>query len=302
MQEGQPSRTAITAALWRAAHLLLDDEPKVFRDDFAMRFAGFASTAALRAALTERETLAARRMGANLATFMFSGLRAITAARSRYAEDELANAVQRGVAQYVLLGAGLDSFAYRRPDLERVLRIFEVDHPGSQQWKRARLQELAIPVPGNLVFVPLDFENQTLRAALRAAGFREGEPAFFSWLGVTHYLTEEATLQTLQEIAALAPGTEIVFQYFVPEEQLEGRDRQYLALLKGGTARVGEPCRGFFEPLRLAALLKDLGFREITDSGAEEINARYLANRRDGLRFPGASRLMKATVGAGPGG
>lgn len=217
--------------------------------------------------------------------------------RNCYAEDELKNALQRGVIQFVLLGAGLDSFAYRRRDLSGVLRVFEVDYPSTQQWKRARLRELNITLPDNLTFVPIDFEKQTLREALRAGGYRMDEAAFFSWLGVTQYLTQSATLGTLREIASLAPGSEVVFEYSVPEEQLEGTERQYLAWCQARSAERGEPWLGFFDPMRMVTQVKSLGYTEVTALSPAEINTRYFVNRSDGLRTPQAHHLMKARVG-----
>lgn len=296
MKDGQSSWTALMSAMTRAAHLLLDDDPKVFQDDLAMRLSGFKDAAALRGAVVQREADRAQRLGPDLAHVVFNRLRAIMTVRSRYAEDELTQAMKRGIGQYVVLGAGLDSFAYRRPDLAGTLQVFEVDHPSTQQWKRARLADLCIPQPSNLTFVPVDFERQTLREGLGTAGYRSQEPAFLSWLGVTQYLTEAATTRTLEEIAALAPGCEIVFEYTVPEELLEGMERQYLASLKQVSAQRGEPWQGFFEPSRLAALLNDLGFTEVTDLDSELLNARYFAHRHDGLRTPEAHHEVKARV------
>jgi methyltransferase (TIGR00027 family) len=197
----------------------------------------------------------------------------------------------------VLLGAGLDSFAYRQRDLSDDLRVFEIDHPATQQWKRARLGELNVTLPDNLTFVPMDFEKQTLREALRAGGYRMEEPAFFSWLGVTQYLTQDATLGTLQEVALLAPGSEIVFEYSVPEEQLDGAERQYLAWRKERNRKRGEPWIGFFDPIQLVTHVQNLGFTEVTELSPEEINRRYFTGRSDGLRTPQAHHLVKARVG-----
>jgi methyltransferase (TIGR00027 family) len=219
--------------------------------------------------------------------------------RNRYAEDELHSALQRGVTQYVLLGAGLDSFAYRRRDLSEVLRVFEVDYFSTQQWKRTRLRELNVTLPDNLTFVPIDFEKQTLREGLQAGGYRMEAPAFFSWLGVTQYLTPDATLGTLQEIASLAPGSEIVFEYSVPEEQLEGLERQYLAWCQARSVERGEPWVGFFDPRQMVTQVKSLGFTEITELSPAAINARYFMNRLDGLQTPQAHHLVKARVGKG---
>jgi methyltransferase (TIGR00027 family) len=300
VDEGQPGWTASLSAMFRAVHLLLDGEPKVFRDDLAMRLAGFADADALRAAWAEREAGLAQRLGPEGARRLAGRVRANHAVRHRYAEDELARAIRRGVGQYVVLGAGLDSFAYRRPDLAAALRVFEVDHPGTQQAKRARLAEMSVVEPANLAFVPVDFERQSFWAALGAAGFRAGEPAFVAWLGVTQYLTEDATARTLKEVASLAPGSEIVFEYTVPEELLAGEERQYLAAVKAAVAQGGQPWRGFFEPARLGELLAELGFTDVTDLDAGALNARYFAHRRDGLRAPAAAHLVKARVGAAP--
>jgi methyltransferase (TIGR00027 family) len=297
MEEGQPSLTAIGSAMMRAAHLLMDDDPKILRDELAVGLSGYESETALRAALEAWSEEVAQRFTPDFARFELSSLRAIMAVRNRYAEDELKNALQHGVTQYVLLGAGLDSFAYRRRDLSDVLRVFEVDHPATQQWKRARLRELNVTLPDNLTFVPIDFEKQTLREALRAGGYRAEEPAFFSWLGVTEYLTQDATLGTLQEIALLAPGSEIVFQYSVPEEQLDGAERQYLAWRKERNRKRREPWIGFFDPIQIVTHVQNLGFTEVTELSPEEINSRYFTGRADGLRTPQAHHLVKARVG-----
>jgi methyltransferase (TIGR00027 family) len=190
--------------------------------------------------------------------------------RQRYAEDALDEAVVRGVARYVILGAGLDSFAYRRPDLAAVLRVFEVDHPATQQWKRARLRELHVALPSNLTFIPLDFEQHTLADGLHAGGHRPPLPTFFSWLGVTHYLTEEAVFKTLRYVASLAAGTEIVFQYFVPEALWYDEDRPMLTLWKTRRNAQGEPVEpvlSLFEPTILATRVLELGFTRVWDVG-----------------------------------
>jgi methyltransferase (TIGR00027 family) len=296
MEEGRPSSTARGAALLRAAHVLLDDEPKILRDDFALHFSGVENEAALRAALDTMRANFARRASLGFALSLLRHLRASVVMRSRYTEDELSQAIARGVRQYVILGAGLDSFAYRRRDLAGVLRVFEVDHPATQQWKRTRLRELQIALPPNLTFIPINFEQQTVTAALRAGGYRPEEPAFFSWLGVIGYLTEEATFKTLQEVVAAAPGSEIVFGYGVQEALLDEESRQMRALVKAGTAAQGEPILSLFEPTSLAARVKELGFAQVWDFGPEEANARYFAGRADGLRVANLNHLMKARL------
>ena len=182
-----PSRTAVRVATYRACHYLLDDEPKILADPFARPFAGFSSDEELLNTLAD----------GSWSPVDFARMRATFALRNRYAEDELFQAVQRGVSQYVMRGAGLDSFAYRRPDLMRTLEVYEVDHPASQAWKRERIAELGIETPAKLHYVPIDFEQETLAKGLQAGGVNRNARAFFSWLGVIQYLTLEAALQTL---------------------------------------------------------------------------------------------------------
>lgn len=296
MEEGRPSITAIASAMIRAAHFLWDDDPKIFQDPLALGLSGVENEAALRAALNTLLADFAQRATPELAQAFFRHARADTTLRQRYTEDELGKAVARGVAQYVILGAGLDSFAYRRPDLATTVCIFEVDHPATQQWKRVRLQELRLPLPSNLTFIPLNFEQQTLAGGLRTGSHRSELPTFVSWLGVTPYLTEGAVFETLQYIASLAPGSEIVFQYFLPESLLDEESRGLLAMIKAMGAARGEPLLSAFKPTTLAARVKELGFTEVWDLGPAEANARYFAGRRDGLCILPMSSLMKARV------
>jgi len=283
--------------MMRAAHLLLDGEPKIFSDSFALSLSGFEGEAELTAGLEKFVAALAADGGAECAQATFKYLRAGMTMRSRYTEDELSHAIQHGMAQYVILGAGLDSFAYRRRDLACLLRVFEVDLPTSQQWKRARLRALNMSEPDDLVFVPLDFERQTLVDGLSAAGYRLENPAFFSWLGTTQYLTREAVFKTLEEIASLASGTEIVFTYQVPEDTLDVRDRQVLNVLSARAAQGGDPWVSSFEPGPLAARLKTSGFADAMDFGPGQALTRYFADRTDDLVVPRLSRLMKARVG-----
>ena len=183
MDAGSPSRTAILTAMHRAAHFLIDDEPKILADSFARAFAGFASDVELLAAVESHPFPD------------FVAHRASFALRNRYAEDQLAAAVASGTGQYVILGAGLDSFAYRCPDALRGLQIFEVDHPSSQAWKRAHLAKLGMEAPPTLRYVSIDFECETLTARLDVGGVDRKAKAFFSWLGVTQYLTRDAVLK-----------------------------------------------------------------------------------------------------------
>jgi methyltransferase (TIGR00027 family) len=299
MEEGRPSATAIVAAMMRAAHVLLDDEPKILRDDLALRLSGVEHEAALRGALEGLQAEITQGTTPAFAHSLLRYLRALTTWRSRYVEDTLETAIQRGVAQYVILGAGLDSFAYRRRDVANVLRVFEVDHPATQQWKWARLHALGVEIPPNVTFMPIDFEKQTLREGLRAGGYRLEEPGVFSWLGVTGYLTEDAILSTLRDVIALAPGSEIVFEYVILDSLLDADSQRMAAVLKAGAAARGEPLRSAFDPASLMAQLRGLGFAEVWELGPEGANARYFTGRTDGLRLlvPSAWYLMRARLG-----
>ena len=217
------------------------------------------------------------------------------AARSRYAEDELACAVARGVRQYVVLGAGLDTFAYRNPHAG--LRVFEVDHPATQAWKREQLEAAGIVIPGGLTFVPVDFERQTLAEGLGQSGFDSSAAAFFSWLGVTPYLTRDACMTTLSFIAGMPAGSGVVFDFAVDPALLNAGQRQALDALSERVARYGEPFQLFFDPGKLRDELKSLGFHRTEFLQGKEINARYFSDRKDGLLVRGGlGHLMGAWV------
>src|SRR5271170_5092175 len=280
MRDTGPSRTAYRVALRRASHQILDD-PKVLNDPCAIPILGAQAAAELRANPRKFQDLASR------------NIRAFVVARSRFAEDELARAVERGAVQYVILGAGLDTFAYRNPYPESALRVFEVDYPATQQWKRSRLADAKIVIPASVTFAPVDFERQTLSEGLRDAGFDPTKITFFSWLGVTMYLTEEAVMSTFSFIASTPPGGGVVFDYGVPRASLNWMGRLALDALSRRVAAAGEPFRTFFDPRELADRMQRIGFRSVEDMGSDEINARYFKNRADGLRVGGKiGRLM----------
>jgi methyltransferase (TIGR00027 family) len=284
MIEARPSRTALRVAMRRAAHQLFDT-PKVLDDPIALRIVGPEAAAKLR---TENGTEFGR---------FGLGIRAFMAARSRFAEDALARSIERGAAQYVVLGAGLDTFAYRNPYAESALRVFEVDFPATQEWKRRQLQEAGIAIPPSVTYAPVDFEHQTLPEGLRLVGFDAARPTFFSWLGVTMYLTEDAAMSTFGFIASTPPGGGAAFDYAVPRESLSWLGRLALDAMSRRVAAAGEPFRTHFDPAILAARLGGMGFRSIEDLGADEINARYFKDRNDNLRVVGQlGRLMSADL------
>jgi methyltransferase (TIGR00027 family) len=281
MEEGQPSATALGAAKHRAAHQFLDI-PKILDDPLALRIIGTNAESALRT---------------NLWWYKLNrSMRAFIALRSRYAEDELARAIQRGVRQYVILGAGLDTFAYRNPYPESRLRVFEVDHPATQSWKRVRLREEDIAIPASLTFTPVDFERQTLADGLNRAGFRAEESAFFSLLGVVMYLTKAAAMETFKFVASLPAGSEIVFDYSILPSMLNESQRLAHEFRAKLVADSGEPWITFFDPSSLASDLRGLGFKNVEDFGPEEANSRYFNNRKDSLRISGSGHLMKARL------
>jgi len=209
----------------------------------------------------------------------------------------LERAVKRGATQYVILGAGLDSFAYRRPDLVDRLRVFEVDHPATQTWKRGRLRELNIAEPPNVVFTPIDFQKESLLDGLRKSGYKLDAPSFFSWLGVTVYLSRTAVFDTLQTVAAMARGSHIIFQYLLPISALDDESRRMDEFIQRYAAAHGEPYLTFFAPGELTEEVRRLGFNIIEDLGPQEANTRYFANRTDGLHLNSShGRFMTARV------
>jgi methyltransferase (TIGR00027 family) len=282
LHSGQPSVTAWKVALRRAAHQIAD-RPPVFEDPLAIPILGSGWDAAAGSPALAGDGAIAR------------GFRAFMAVRSRYAEDRLAAAYGEGVRQYMVLGAGLDTFAYRNPWPD--LKVFEVDHPATQAWKRGRLEDAAIAIPANLTFAPVDFESQTLADGLARVGFDMTAPTFVSWLGVVFYLTEDAIFDTLALIARLSKGSEVVFDFGVSRDKLDLVSRLALDALSARVALAGEPFRSLFDPQALSARLITMGFSEAEVSGADELNARYFDGRADGLRLKGAAgRLMRARV------
>lgn len=269
----------MAVALRRAAHQIFD-APLVFDDPLAVAIVGDEAAARLRA---KPDTQQER--------FSLS-LRAFVVARARVAEEAIAAAAGSGVTQVVVLGAGLDTFAYRHPGL----RVFEVDHPATQAWKRDCLGAAGIAVPSSLTFAPIDFERQTLAGGLRAAGFTASAPAFFSWLGVTMYLTEEAFASTLAFVAGMPRASGVTFDYAVSPSSLGWRERLALSALSRRVARAGEPFQTFFSPAGIRERLAQAGFTSVQDLGADDLNARYFGNRADRLRVSGSvGRVMTAT-------
>jgi methyltransferase (TIGR00027 family) len=286
MQAATPSRTALRVALRRAAHQVYDIPPLVFPDPLAVRILGGDRG---------EHAEALRKTATKLEKPFSVALRAFLVARSRYAEDNLAQAVQSGVTQYVLLGAGLDTFAYRNPYPR--LRVFEVDHPATQAWKRELLAHAAIDTPASLTFVPVDFEHQNLPDRLLASGFDPTHPTFFAWLGVVPYLTLEAFRATVAFLAAQPSGSGVVFDYGLPRAALPPLEQLARDSMASRVQQAGEPFQLFFTPAEIARELH--AFSRLEDLGTPELNARYFPNHvhsaQPKLQLRGSSgRLLTA--------
>jgi methyltransferase (TIGR00027 family) len=284
MNENGPSITAQRVAIRRAAHQLLDN-PKVLDDPVALRIIDKKTASALQADPHKYEN-----------TPLSPYLRAFVNARSRYAEDELALGMQHSVSQYVILGAGLDTFAYRNPYPKGRLHVFEVDHPATQTWKRARLDEVGIALPDDLTFAPVDLETQTLEEGLLTAGYNPSNCTFFSWLGVTEYLTTDVVMSTLRFISSAPKGSAVVFDYMLSPSLLTPAQRGRFDALALRVASAGEPWQTFFDPELLMRDLRNMGFGYVEDNGQEDINTKYFKDRKDGLRVGSLSHIMKAQV------
>ena len=276
MQEGRASRTAEVAAATRAIHHL-DGGPRVFDDPYALQLTS----------PTLRRIVEARPARWFLTQVAFRWRRAVSAevvARSRYAEDLLEEAIAGGIHQYVLVGAGFDSFALRHRDSHSDLRIFELDHPDTQRVKVERILALDIELPSMVEFVEIDFEEEPVADALASSSYEPARPAFFSWLGTTPYLSNAATTATLSSIAGYAAlGSEIAFDYLVPDEALSSSERRVVQKLKHFTARRGEPLIGEIHPDKLKALLESTGLELIANFSGRDQKDRYFAGRNDGI-------------------
>lgn len=277
-----PDATAVRVALWRAMHVLVDPPPHVLDDGIGLRLA--APDDGWRA----RPDMDAQ------ATRLF---RASVVARGRFIEDLVTEQAGRGVGQYALLGAGLDTFAQRRPEIAAGLRVFEVDQPGPQAWKRQRLDEAGYGVPAWLRLVAVDFEEgESWWERLTAAGFDPGRPAVLASTGVSMYLTTDAITATLRRIASLAPGSTLAMTFLLPPDLMDPALRAAFEGARRGAADAGTPFLSFFEPAQMLALARDAGFRDVRHVSAELLAERYFAGRSDGLRPSPGEELLVATT------
>ena len=284
MPERHSSRTALGVAALRAVHQLLDGEPKILHDPIAVRL--------LDADMLQQIQSNPARAHEPLTV----GLRSHVVLRSRYAEERMAQAVQRGVRQCVILGAGFDTFAYRQPDWTHSLRIYEVDHRATQEDKRRRLESAGIPVPANLEFVAIDFESVSLRKGLQTSTLNFSEPTFFSCLGVLVYLSREAADAIFQLVAAFPASSEIVFTFSTPDSSISANDADNRTALANMANALGEPWQTHFEPQALMRDLRALGFSAISFLNPEAADHIYFQSRNDGLRAPRRGGICAAIV------
>jgi methyltransferase (TIGR00027 family) len=274
--------TAVRVALWRAMHVQVDPPPHVLDDELGLRLAA------------PNEEWRSRPDMDPAGTRWF---RASIVARARFVEDLVAEQATQGVAQYVILGAGLDTFAQRRPEIASHLRLFEVDQPGPQAWKRRRLVELGFGVPEWLKLVPVDFEaGESWLDELAAAGFDPARPAVVVSTGVTMYLSDDANAATLRQMAGLVPGSTFATTFLLPTEVLPEELRPGFEAAARGARASGTPFISFFTPDDMLALARAAGFREARHVSADLLNERYFTGRSDGLRTAGGEELLVATT------
>ena len=283
MEDGQPSFTALTAAAARAAHLVVDQEPWIFADGLAAQLLGEQA----------EELISYHKLHGTHP--VLAGARVQVTCRSRYTEDALSRAVSRGVGQYVILGAGLDSFAYRAGLAGRV-RVFEVDHPATQDWKRRALAAAQVPVPEAVTFVAVDLATDSLAGPLLAAGFDTAAPALVSWLGVTMYLTPDAVADIMTAVGRLAPGTELVADYMLPAGLRDEAGAVYGELVAQAAAERGEPWLSCFAPGEMTDMACQAGFREVRNVRQRDAIPAGLWQRPDSLRPAALAVLCHGAV------
>jgi methyltransferase (TIGR00027 family) len=267
-----PDSTAVRVALWRAMHVLIDPPPHVLEDEIGLHLVAPDQDWRRRPDMDAQFT---------------RSFRASIVARSRFIEDLVVEQAERSVRQYIILGAGLDTFAQRRPETASRLRVFEVDRPGTQAWKRQRLIDLGFGIPDWLRFVPVDFEaGESWRENLAAAGFDANLPAVVASTGVSMYLTREANMATLRETAALAPGTILAMTFILPVELAPQKERAGIEASEKGARASGTPFVSFFSPSEILAMAREAGFSRVQHVSADDLAHRYFAGRADGLRPP----------------
>lgn len=277
-----PDSTAVRVALWRALHVQVDPPPHVLEDEVGLQLAAPDDGWRRRPDMDPRTT---------------SGFRAAIVSRARFIEDLVAEQIDHGVTQYVVLGAGLDTFAQRRPEIAARLRVFEIDQPGTQTWKRRRLIELGYGIPDWLRLVPVDFEaGGDWWKELADSGFDPGRPTVVVSTGVTMYLTRDTTAATLRRLAGLAPGSTLAMTFMLPTELIDDADRPALEATKPQAQAAGTPFISFYTPQEMLALARDAGFKDAQHVSGTALADRYFADRTDGLRPSSGEDLLVAST------
>jgi methyltransferase (TIGR00027 family) len=278
----EPDNTAVRVALWRAMHVRVDAPPHVLEDEVGLRLAAPEN------GWQDRP---------DMDPVFTSGFRASIVGRARFIEDLVADRARHGTGQYVLLGAGLDTFAQRRADLASRLMVFEVDQPGTQAWKRRRLVDLGYGVPEWLRLVPVDFEEgASWQDEVVQAGFDPARPAVVASTGVSMYLTREANQATLRDLATLAPGSTVAMTFLLPLDLIDERDRQGWIMAQNGARASGTPFVSFFRPDEFLGLARSAGFRDVRHVSGRDLGDRYFAGRPDGLRMSTGEDFLVATA------
>jgi methyltransferase (TIGR00027 family) len=281
-QATEPESTAVRVALWRALHTETDPPPHVLEDEIGLQLVAPGDGWRARPDMDPDGT---------------RGFRASIVARARFIEDLVAEQAGHGVAQYVLLGAGLDTFAQRRPEIASRMRVFEVDQPGPQAWKRQRLTELGYGVPDWLRLVPVNFEqNGSWWQELAVAGFGPGQPAVVASTGVSMYLSKDATAATLRQLAGLAPGSTLAMTFLLPRDLLGDADRAGLRAADQGARASGTPFVSFYAPQEMLAMAREAGFAGVRHVSGASLGGRYFGGRSDGLRPSTGEDFVVATT------
>ena len=297
MIKGQPSRTALMTAVQRGHHYMTAPEPKILQDDLALALSGLENLDEAQGYINQMlDAFTALSDRTTAETFM-KRIDGSVCMRSRVVEEELARVKKNGIEQLVVLGAGLDSTAYRRTDLTEGLQVFEVDHPSTQAWKRERLEAAKIGIPDNLTFVSFDFEHQTLEQALKAGGVRFDVPTFFTWLGVHMYLTDEAVKSTLGVLGKFPKVSEIVMDFISPSYVLDGEIAENsVEQLAKVVSEMGEPLKSEYYEHELEALLNMVGFNEVKFLNAGWLVENYLGGNKAAFDMPDAATSILYAV------
>lgn len=277
-----PDSTAVRVALWRALHLEVDARPPILKDEIGLQLVAPEDGWRNRPDMHPKGT---------------APFRASIVARARFIEDFVVEHIDHGVDQYVILGAGLDTFAQRRPESAAKLRIFEVEKPSTQEWKKQRLVDLGYSISQGLNFVPVDFESgESWWEKLKKCGFDVNRPAIVTSIGVSMYLTMDAIKTTLQQMTQLAPGSKFIMTFMLPLDLVDAEDRPgYQMSLKGAQAS-GTPFISFFSPAEMLSLAKEIGFKKTEHLSTSSLAPRYFSGRVDGLKPSTGEEFLIATI------